>query len=180
MHLWSINLQQRRQEYSIQWRKESLSSKRCWENWTAACKRMKLEYRLNTICKNKLKMDSRPMCKIKYVKLLDENMGRKHIDINHNSIVFGSISYSNGNKSKNEQKGFPGGTTDKELACQGKRWRFNPWVWETSGLEYGNPLQYSCLENSMDRGAWWATVHRVAKGQTRLKLLSIAQGPNLT
>ena len=32
----------------------------------------------------------------------------------------------------------------------------------------GNPLQYSCLENPMDRGAWWATVHRVAKSQTRL------------
>ena len=30
----------------------------------------------------------------------------------------------------------------------------------------GNPLQYSCLENSMDRGAWWATVHGVAKSQT--------------
>ena len=36
----------------------------------------------------------------------------------------------------------------------------------------GNPLQYSCLENSMDRGAWWATVHGVAKSQTRLKQLS--------
>ena len=32
----------------------------------------------------------------------------------------------------------------------------------------GNPLQYSCLENPMDRGAWWATVHRVAKSRTRL------------
>ena len=31
-----------------------------------------------------------------------------------------------------------------------------------------NPLQYSCLENPMDRGAWWATVHGVAKSQTRL------------
>ena len=31
------------------------------------------------------------------------------------------------------------------------------------GGGYGNPLQYSCLENPMDRGAWWATVHRVAK-----------------
>ena len=30
----------------------------------------------------------------------------------------------------------------------------------------GNPLQYSCLENPMDRGAWWATVHRVAESQT--------------
>ena len=34
--------------------------------------------------------------------------------------------------------------------------------------ENGNPLQYSCLENSMDRGAWWATVHGVAKSRTRL------------
>ena len=33
----------------------------------------------------------------------------------------------------------------------------------------GNPLQYSCLENPMDRGAWRATVHRVAKSWTRLK-----------
>ena len=32
----------------------------------------------------------------------------------------------------------------------------------------GNPLQYYCLENSMDRGAWWATVHGVAKSWTRL------------
>ena len=32
----------------------------------------------------------------------------------------------------------------------------------------GNPVQYSCLENSMDRGAWWATVHGIAKSHTRL------------
>ena len=32
----------------------------------------------------------------------------------------------------------------------------------------GNPLQYTCLENSMDRGAWWVTVHGVAKAQTQL------------
>ena len=36
----------------------------------------------------------------------------------------------------------------------------------------GNPLQYSCLENPMERGAWWATVHRVTKSRTRLKWLS--------
>ena len=46
------------------------------------------------------------------------------------------------------------------------------------GAGHGNPLQYSCLENSMDRGAWWATVHWVAKNQTRLKWLSThAQQP---
>ena len=37
---------------------------------------------------------------------------------------------------------------------------------------HGNPLQYSCLENLIDRGAWWATVHGVAKSQTWLKWLS--------
>ena len=37
----------------------------------------------------------------------------------------------------------------------------------------GNPLQYSCLENTMERGAWQATVHEVTKSQTRLKRLNI-------
>ena len=37
------------------------------------------------------------------------------------------------------------------------------------GARHGNPLQYSCLENRMDRGGWRATVHGVAKSQTRLK-----------
>ena len=39
---------------------------------------------------------------------------------------------------------------------------------ESPGGGNGNPLQYSCLENPMDRRAWWATVHGVAKSQTRL------------
>ena len=37
------------------------------------------------------------------------------------------------------------------------------------GEGHGNPLQCSCLENPMDKGAWWATVHRVAKSWTQLK-----------
>ena len=41
------------------------------------------------------------------------------------------------------------------------------------GSGNGNPLQYSCLENSMDRGAWWATVHRVPESQTRLSAHSL-------
>ena len=41
------------------------------------------------------------------------------------------------------------------------------------GRGHGNPLQYSCLENPMDRGAWWATVHRVTKSWTSLKQLSM-------
>ena len=42
-----------------------------------------------------------------------------------------------------------------------------------SGEGNGNPLQYSCLENPVDRGAWWAAVHRVAQSRTGLKRLSM-------
>ena len=41
------------------------------------------------------------------------------------------------------------------------------------GEDHGNPLQYSCLENSMDRGAWWPTVHGVAKSWTQLSDFTI-------
>ena len=41
--------------------------------------------------------------------------------------------------------------------------QFNTWVGKIPGRGNGNPLQYSCLENPMDRGAWWATVHRLAE-----------------
>ena len=51
-----------------------------------------------------------------------------------------------------------------------------PEVWvrlgRSPGERNGNPLQYSCLKNSTDRGAWWATVHGVTKSQTRLRQLS--------
>ena len=42
----------------------------------------------------------------------------------------------------------------------------------SSGRRHGNPFQYSCLENPMDRGARWDTVHRVSKSRTQLKQLS--------
>ena len=45
-----------------------------------------------------------------------------------------------------------------------------------SGRGHGNPLQYSGLENPMDRGDWWATVHRVAKSRTRLNQHSMYAG----
>ena len=43
-----------------------------------------------------------------------------------------------------------------------------PGMGRSPGEGNGNPVQYSCLENSMEGGAWWATVHGVTKGQTRL------------
>ena len=47
-----------------------------------------------------------------------------------------------------------------------------PGLERSPGGGHGNPLQYSCLESPMDRGAWWATVHRVTTSQTRLKCFS--------
>ena len=47
-----------------------------------------------------------------------------------------------------------------------------PELERSPGGGHGNPLQYSCLENPMDRGAWWAAVHKVAQNQTRLKQLN--------
>ena len=44
-----------------------------------------------------------------------------------------------------------------------------PGLGKSPGGGYGNPLQYSCLENPMDRGDWQATVHRLAESLTRLK-----------
>ena len=54
-----------------------------------------------------------------------------------------------------------------------------PGLGRSPGEEHRNPLQYSCLENPMDRGAWPTTVHRVAQSQTRLKQLSMQHGPKL-
>ena len=48
------------------------------------------------------------------------------------------------------------------------------------GGGHGNPLQYCCLENSMDRGAWWATVHGITKSRTQLKRLSTCALPIYT
>ena len=54
-----------------------------------------------------------------------------------------------------------------------RRRRFNPWVGKIPGGRHGNPLQYSLLENPMDRGAWWAAVHGVTRSWTRLRWLSM-------
>ena len=51
----------------------------------------------------------------------------------------------------------------KEFSCQCRRLRFDLWLGQSPGEGNGNPLQYSNLENAMDRGAWWARVHRVTK-----------------
>ena len=64
--------------------------------------------------------------------------------------------------------GFPGGSGAKASACNVGDVGSIPRLGRSPGEGNGNLLQYSCLENPMDGGAWWATVHGVAKSRTRL------------
>ena len=64
--------------------------------------------------------------------------------------------------------GFPGDSVVKNLPANAGRCTLIPGLGRSPGEENGNLLQYSCLENSMGRGAWWAIVQRVTKSQTRL------------
>ena len=64
--------------------------------------------------------------------------------------------------------GFPGGSDGQETACNAGDLGSIPGSGRSTGEENGHPLQYSCLENSMDRGVWRATVHGITKSQTRL------------
>ena len=64
---------------------------------------------------------------------------------------------------------FPGGSEVKASASNGGDPGSIPGSGRSPGEGNGNPLQYSCLENPMDRGAWQATVHGVAKSRTQLR-----------
>ena len=63
-------------------------------------------------------------------------------------------------------RGFPDGSDGKESACNAGDLGSIPGLGRSPGGGHGNPLHYSCLENPMDRGAWWAIVHGVTKSQT--------------
>ena len=72
-------------------------------------------------------------------------------------------------------RGFPGGTSGKNLPANAgdsgdvRDMGLIPGSGRPPGGGHGYPLQYSCLEYPMDRGAWWATVHRVAEsGMTKM------------
>ena len=67
---------------------------------------------------------------------------------------------------------FPHSSVGKESACNAGDLGSIPGSGRSPGEGTGNPLQYSCLENSMDRGTWQAAVHGVTKSRTRLKRLS--------
>ena len=62
--------------------------------------------------------------------------------------------------------GFPGSSMVKNPSANAGDMSFIPGLGRSPGGGNGSLLQYSCLENPIDRGAWWATVHGVAKSQT--------------
>ena len=64
--------------------------------------------------------------------------------------------------------GFPGGSNGKASACNAGDPGSIPGLGRSPGGGNGNPLQYSCLENPVDRGTGWTAVHGVTKNQTRL------------
>ena len=66
------------------------------------------------------------------------------------------------------KNGLPDGSDGKASVSNAGDPGLNPGSGRSPGEGNCNPLQYSCLENPMDRGAWWATVHGVAKSRTRL------------
>ena len=73
--------------------------------------------------------------------------------------------------------GFPGGSVVKNLPANAGDMGLIPGSRISPGEENGNSLQYSCLENPVDRGAWWVTVHGVAKESDMTEGLNNQRGP---
>ena len=78
-----------------------------------------------------------------------------HLEIEDDNIYFKGLLRGSSEKIHVEILNFPGGTIGKEAACNAGDPGSIPGSGRSPGEENGYPLQYSCLENPMDRGAWW-------------------------
>ena len=100
---------------------------------------------------------------------MDQNVGRSQFLLMEEIISTMMINtcYSD-NLNDCLAQGFPGGSVGNESTCSAGDLGLIPGSGKSPGEGHGNPLQYFCLENSMDRGAWQAPVHGVTKNQTQL------------
>ena len=100
---------------------------------------------------------------------------KNSLPITHSSYkmtILSIVSLSHINALANVNKGFLRWHSGKESVCQcrrPKRLKFDPWIGRSPRGGNDNPLRCSCLENSMDRGAWRATVHEVMKSRAQLR-----------
>ena len=88
----------------------------------------------------------------------------------HSLLHVTCLNYDLGKKKINyDLRGFPGGTDSKESACSEEDPGSIPGSGRSPGEGNGSPLQYFCLEDPIDRGAWRATIHGITKSQTQLR-----------
>ena len=129
---------------------------------------------------------STPAWKIPWTEKPDRLQSRESQRVGHDWATSLSLSlwqYSWGSTIQELSKsslvrGLPWWLSGKEFLYKARDVGLIPRLGRSPGRGLGNSLPYSCLENLMDRGAWWATIHRVAKSQTRLKQLSTHARPS--